>query len=100
MIGAEFNDHPHLEGVLSMARAQDPNSAGSQFFVCLNYAQTQQLDHQYTAFGKVVEGMDAVKSIAAAKIDGETPEHPVSITKVEIFPVTAAKDPYTAIMSQ
>ncbi len=99
-IVSEFNDHPHLEGVLSMARAQDPNSAGSQFFVCLNYAQTQQLDHQYTAFGKVVEGMDAVKSIAAAKVDGETPEHPVAIQKVEIFPVTAAKDPYTSIMSQ
>ena len=99
-IVSEFNNHPHLEGVLSMARAEDPNSAGSQFFICLNYAQTQQLDNKYTAFGKVVDGMDAVKAIAAAKVDGETPEHPVAIDKVEIFPVTAAKDPYTAIMSQ
>lgn len=99
-LASEFNDKPHLEGVLSMARAQDPNSAGSQFFICLDYAQTQQLDHQYTAFGKVVEGMDTVKAIAGAKVNGETPEHPVAIKTVEIFPVTAGKDPYTAIMSQ
>jgi len=97
---AEFNGRPHVEGVLSMARAQSPDSAGSQFFVCLDYAQTQQLDHQYTAFGKVVDGMDAVKAIAAAKINGETPEHPATIQKVEIFPVTAQKDPYSAIFSQ
>lgn len=98
-VPAEFNERPHLEGVLSMARSSDPNSAGSQFFVCLDYTQTQQLDHQYTAFGKVVDGMDTVKAIASAKINGETPEKPVAITKVEIFPVTAAKDPYTSILA-
>jgi peptidyl-prolyl cis-trans isomerase B (cyclophilin B) len=96
---AEFNDRPHLEGVLSMARASDPNSGGSQFFVCLNYTNTQQLDHQYTAFGKVVDGMDAVKSIATAKVNGETPEHAVAITNVEVLPVTAQKDPYSAMMT-
>src|SRR5580704_10540638 len=88
-IVAEFNDRPHREGVLSMARASDPNSAGSQFFVCLDYANTQQLDHQYTAFGKVVDGMDAVKSIAGASVKEEKPDHPVAITKVEVLPVTA-----------
>jgi cyclophilin family peptidyl-prolyl cis-trans isomerase len=98
-INAEFSDKPHLEGVLSMARASDPNSAGSQFFVCLDYANTQQLDHQYTAFGKVVEGMAAVKSIAGGSVKGEIPDHPVAITKVEVFPVTAQSDPYSAIMS-
>ncbi|MGD0389894.1 MAG: peptidylprolyl isomerase [Tepidisphaeraceae bacterium] len=96
---AEFSDKPHSEGVLSMARAGDPNSAGSQFFICLNYANTQQLDHQYTAFGKVVDGMDAVKSIAGAKVQDEKPDHPAAITKVEVFPVTAQKDPYASIMS-
>jgi peptidyl-prolyl cis-trans isomerase B (cyclophilin B) len=56
MVSSEFNDKPHLEGVLSMARASDPNSAGSQFFICLDYTTTKQLDHQYTAFGKVTSG--------------------------------------------
>ena len=50
-IKAEFNDRPHVRGVLSMARSQDPNSAGSQFFICL--ADARFLDKQYTAFGTV-----------------------------------------------
>jgi peptidyl-prolyl cis-trans isomerase B (cyclophilin B) len=101
MVGAEFNDRPHLEGVLSMARASDPNSAGSQFFVCLDYAHTQQLDHQYTAYGRVVAGMDAVKKIAAAKTDpaNDRPEHPPAITKVDVMPVTAQNNPYAAMMT-
>lgn len=100
-VGSEFNDHPHLEGVLSMARASDPNSAGSQFFVCLDYAKTQQLDHQYTAFGKVVNGMENVKKIAAGQTDpsNDRPVQPIHITKTEIFPVTAQNDPYTGIIS-
>src|SRR3954471_14480734 len=53
-IKAEFNDRPHVRGVLSMARSRDPNSAGSQFFICLDRAAP--LDHQYTAFGKVIKG--------------------------------------------
>ncbi len=102
MIGAEFNDRPHLEGVLSMARSNDPNSAGSQFFICLDYAHTQQLDHKYTAFGRVVAGMDAVKKIASVKTDpsNDRPEHPPAITKVDVLPVTAKDDPYVQIMGQ
>ncbi|MGD0141422.1 MAG: peptidylprolyl isomerase [Tepidisphaeraceae bacterium] len=102
MVGAEFNDHPHVEGVLSMARANDPNSAGSQFFICLDYAHTQQLDHKYTAFGRVVAGMDAVKKIASVKTDpsNDRPEHPPVITKVDVLPVTAKDDPYKQIMGQ
>ena len=59
-VPAEFNDTKHVEGVLSMARAQDPNSAGSQFFIC--NADATFLDRQYTAFGKVTSGIEVVKA--------------------------------------
>lgn len=62
-IKAEFNDREHQPGVLSMARSQDPDSAGSQFFICLTRENCQHLDGQYTAFGKVLEGMDVVNKI-------------------------------------
>ena len=58
---AEFNNEPHVRGTLSMARAQDPNSADSQFFIC--FAPAPFLDKQYTVWGKVVEGMDFVDMI-------------------------------------
>ena len=58
---AEFNDLPHERGTLSMARAQDPDSANSQFFICFNAAP--HLDRQYTVFGKVVKGMEFVDLI-------------------------------------
>jgi cyclophilin family peptidyl-prolyl cis-trans isomerase len=58
---AEFNAEPHVRGVCSMARAQSPNSANSQFFICFDDARF--LDKQYTAWGKVVEGMDNVDKI-------------------------------------
>ena len=57
-INAEFNQRPHVRGVLSMARSQDPNSAGSQFFICLGDAAF--LNGQYTAFGKVIKGDDVL----------------------------------------
>ncbi|MBN1561053.1 peptidylprolyl isomerase [candidate division KSB1 bacterium] len=60
---AEFNGIPHDLGILSMARAQDPNSAGSQFFICLSREGTRGLDGQYTVFGKVVGGLADVKAI-------------------------------------
>src|SRR3989441_4375630 len=53
-IKAEFNDRSHERGVLSMARSSDPDSAGSQFFICL--ANVSRRDHQYTAFGKFIKG--------------------------------------------
>jgi peptidyl-prolyl cis-trans isomerase B (cyclophilin B) len=99
-VGAEFNDHPHLEGVLSMARAQDVNSAGSQFFVCLDYKQTAQLDGKYTTFGKVVAGMDAVAKIAGTPLadkDSGKPVTPPAIQKAEVFPVTHDHNPYAAV---
>jgi peptidyl-prolyl cis-trans isomerase B (cyclophilin B) len=62
---AEFNDRPHVRGVISMARSQDPDSAGSQFFICL--ADARFLDRQYTAFGKLRSGDDVLEKI------GDTP---------------------------
>jgi peptidyl-prolyl cis-trans isomerase B (cyclophilin B) len=64
-IKAEFNDRPHVRGVISMARSQDPDSAGSQFFICL--ADARFLDRQYTAFGQLIRGDDVLKRI------GDTP---------------------------
>ncbi|ADM10102.1 peptidyl-prolyl cis-trans isomerase [Parvularcula bermudensis HTCC2503] len=75
-IPAEFNDVNHIEGVCSMARANDPNSASSQFFICLDDASF--LDGQYTAWGRVVEGMEAVHAINK----GEPPRNP---TKIKSF---------------
>jgi peptidyl-prolyl cis-trans isomerase B (cyclophilin B) len=68
-IKAEFNATPHKRGVVSMARAQDPNSAGSQFFICV--ADSGFLDRQYTAFGRVVRGMEAADKIVASPRDGK-----------------------------
>jgi peptidyl-prolyl cis-trans isomerase B (cyclophilin B) len=67
-IKAEFNDKPHTRGVLSMARSQDPDSAGSQFFIC--HGNPSFLDHQYTTFGKLIKGDDVLEKIAT------TPTHP------------------------
>ena len=102
-IPAEFNERPHVEGVLSMARGTDPDSAGSQFFVCLDYAHTQQLDRKYTAFGKVVDGFNVAQEIGKTKIaDPSTgrPEQPQVIEKVEVKPVTAKENPYAALQQQ
>ena len=67
-INAEFSDKPHKRGILSMARAQDPNSAGSQFFIVV--ADSNFLDGQYTVFGEVIEGMDVADKIVNVKRDG------------------------------
>ncbi|MCA9476357.1 MAG: peptidylprolyl isomerase, partial [Nitrospira sp.] len=67
-VKAEFNQRPHKRGTLSMARAQDPNSAGSQFFICV--ADASFLNGQYTVFGEVVSGMDVVDRIVNAPRDG------------------------------
>lgn len=64
-IPAEFSDRPHERGVLSMARSAHPDSAGSQFFICL--ADNAHLDGRYSAFGRVIRGIEAVDAIAAVK---------------------------------
>ena len=75
---AEFNAEPHVRGTLSMARAQSPNSANSQFFICFDDARF--LDKQYTAWGKVVEGMDVVDKIKR----GEPVANPDKITSLKV----------------
>lgn len=66
-VKAEFSDKPHKRGTLSMARAADPNSAGSQFFICV--ADAPFLNKQYTVFGEVVSGMDVVDKIVSQPRD-------------------------------
>jgi peptidyl-prolyl cis-trans isomerase B (cyclophilin B) len=78
-IKAEFNDVPHKRGVVSMARAQDPNSAGSQFFICVK--DSAFLDRQYTAFGRVVRGMEVADKIVSEPRDGrDNPNERVDMT--------------------
>jgi peptidyl-prolyl cis-trans isomerase B (cyclophilin B) len=67
-VKAEFNSTPHKRGIVSMARANDPDSAGSQFFICVSDANF--LDWQYTAFGEVESGMDVADKIVSMKRDG------------------------------
>jgi len=93
-IKAEFNDHPHEHGVISMAREPDPDSAGSQFFICL--APVPRLDHQYTTFGKVIKGTDALEKIGDTPVEmaqGEMskPTKRVVINKIDIVPADSVK---------
>jgi peptidyl-prolyl cis-trans isomerase B (cyclophilin B) len=67
-VKAEFNSRPHKRGVVSMARSNDPDSAGSQFFICV--ADANFLDWQYTAFGEVVSGMEVADKLVNMKRDG------------------------------
>jgi len=66
-IKAEFNDEPHVRGIVSMARSEDPDSAGSQFFVVVK--DSDFLDGQYTAFGRVISGMDVADKIVDTPSD-------------------------------
>jgi peptidylprolyl isomerase len=75
---AEFNDEPHVEGVCSMARTNQPHTANSQFFICLDDATF--LDRQYTVWGKVTSGMDAVHALPK----GEPPRTPGKIISAKI----------------
>ena len=73
---AEFSREPHVRGVCSMARTMNPNSANSQFFICLDDATF--LDGQYTVWGEVTDGMDAVDALPK----GEPPRNPGKIVKM------------------
>jgi peptidyl-prolyl cis-trans isomerase B (cyclophilin B) len=78
-IDAEFNDVSHTRGILSMARAQDPNSAGSQFFIVVK--DSKFLDNQYTVFGKVIEGIEVADRIVAEPRDhADNPKKRVEMT--------------------
>ena len=65
-LDAEFNDHPHLRGTVAMARSANPNSAGSQFYICLDDARF--LDKQYTVFGQTQQGLDVVDQIRVGDV--------------------------------
>ncbi|MGH9368471.1 MAG: peptidylprolyl isomerase [Thermoanaerobaculia bacterium] len=78
---AEFNDVSHKRGIVSMARASDPNSASSQFFIVVK--DSTFLDNQYSAFGEVVSGMDAADRIVNVPRDAkDRPNTPVRLKKV------------------
>ncbi len=77
-LAAEFNREPHMRGTVSMARAQDPNSGDSQFFICFDDARF--LDGQYTVWGEVVEGMEHVDALPK----GEPPQKPGKIVKASL----------------
>jgi peptidyl-prolyl cis-trans isomerase B (cyclophilin B) len=93
-IKAEFNSHPHDRGVLSMARETDPDSAGSQFFICLG--PVHRLDHQYTTFGKLIKGDDVLQKIGDSPVTmshGEMskPTRRLVIEKIDIVSADSIK---------
>jgi peptidyl-prolyl cis-trans isomerase B (cyclophilin B) len=94
-IKAEFNDHSHERGVISMAREPDPDSASCQFFICL--APVHRLDHQYTTFGKLIKGDDVLGKLGDTPTvmgpDGapSKPTKRVVINKIEIVPAASVK---------
>ena len=84
----EFSELPHGPGILSAARSRSPDSAGSQFFLCLTRQRTAHLDKQYSVFGKVTAGMDVVNKIVArpsSDPDGEKPDKPCNIKKAVVL---------------
>jgi peptidyl-prolyl cis-trans isomerase B (cyclophilin B) len=86
-VDAEFNETPHVAGVLSMARSTNPNSAGSQFFICLG--EQAYLDGQYTAFGKATDdSMETVEAIGNLPTGaGDRPREDVTINKATVVEV-------------
>jgi cyclophilin family peptidyl-prolyl cis-trans isomerase len=89
-VAAEFNDTHHARGVVSMARSQDPDSASSQFFICV--ADAGFLDRQYTAFGEVVKGMEIADTIVSSPRGAQDrPNDPTTITAVKIRPAADAE---------
>lgn len=81
-LAPEFNDTPHVKGVLSMARGDDPASASTSFFICT--AVCQSLDGKYTAFGRVVSGLETVDAIEAAAVNGEEPVEKILVKQVKL----------------
>src|SRR5438034_11349299 len=94
-IKAEFNNHSHDRGVISMARGPDPDSAGSQFFICL--APVRRLDGQYTTFGKLIKGDDVLEKIGDTQVTRNSMGEPSKPTKrvviegIKIVPADSVK---------
>jgi peptidyl-prolyl cis-trans isomerase B (cyclophilin B) len=114
-IPAEFNERPHVAGALSMARLEDPvesqgvmprpqfaNSAGSQFFICVDEEKTRQLDRRYTVFGCVVDGLDVLRKLAETPVDDPQagkPLSPVRVRSIRVFEVDPEHNPYERLFS-
>jgi peptidyl-prolyl cis-trans isomerase B (cyclophilin B) len=89
-IKAEFNDKSHTRGVISMARSQDPDSAGSQFFIC--HGNPSFLDGQYTAFGILIKGNDVLEKIGTtAKNARDVPDIRQNIDSIKIVPADSVQ---------
>ena len=92
-VNKEFNNTPHTKGILSMARSQDPNSAGSQFFIC--DGSPSSLNNQYTVFGKVFKGLEVLDQIVNVPVgpsrsgENSAPQKTVVMTSVKIVPRSA-----------
>lgn len=109
-IPAEFSERPHVLGVLSMSRLEDPvesqgvmprpqfaNSAGSQFFICVDEEKTRQLDRRFTTFGRVVDGLDVLRKLAATPVQDPQlgrPSVPVRVRSIRVLDVTPDRNPY------
>lgn len=78
----EFSDTPNLPGIASIARGEDPGSGSTSFFVCTG--ECRLLDGQYTAFARVVSGMDVVRAIGAVPVDGETPKEKIILVRMRV----------------
>jgi peptidyl-prolyl cis-trans isomerase B (cyclophilin B) len=90
MVDAEFNDHSHERGVISMARTSDPNSAGSQFFIC--HGSPTQLDHQYTTFGKLIKGDDVLEKIGTTSTHPpDRPDKRMGVISIKIVALSSVK---------
>ena len=90
-VNAEFNDKAHVRGVISMARSQNPDSAGSQFFICL--ADARFLDRQYTAFGRLIKGDDVLGAIGDTPVtrsNGGEQSKPTTRVGVESIKIVSA----------
>jgi peptidyl-prolyl cis-trans isomerase B (cyclophilin B) len=89
-IKAEFNKKSHVRGVLSMARSNHPDSAGSQFFIC--HGDPAFLDGQYTTFGKLIKGDDVLEKIATAPTHpGDRPVKRMGVISIKIVPRDSVK---------
>jgi peptidyl-prolyl cis-trans isomerase B (cyclophilin B) len=89
-IKAEFNERSHKRGVLSMARSNNPDSAGSQFFIC--HGDPTFLDRQYTTFGKLIKGDDVLEKIGTTKTHPQDrPDKRMGITSIKIVPADSVK---------
>ena len=96
-INAEFNDRPHVRGVISMARGSDVNSAGSQFFICLERAAS--LDRKYTAFGKLIRGEEVLMKLGDTVVmpdpmrgEMSRPRMRVVVESIKIVPIDSLKE--------